>query len=66
MYQRPVTIIHIQIKIKILNPSQEPPASSKALNEDLKDMDVDMSELQSETVGSDARAVFIKLSLLIW
>ena len=31
---------HIQIKIKIPNPSQEPPASSKALNEDLKDMDV--------------------------
>ena len=31
---------HIQIKIKIPNPSQEPPASSKAPNEDLKDMDV--------------------------
>ena len=30
---------HIQIKIKMPNPSQEPPASSKAPNEDLKDMD---------------------------
>ena len=30
----------IQIKIKIPNPSQSPPASSKAPNEDLKDMDV--------------------------
>ena len=30
----------IQIKIKMLNPSQEPPVSSKAPNEDLKDMDV--------------------------
>ena len=28
---------HSQIKIKIPNPSQEPPASSKAPNEDLKD-----------------------------
>ena len=31
---------HIHIKIKIPNPSQEPPAPSKAPNEDLKDMDV--------------------------
>ena len=31
---------HIQIKIKMPNPSQEPPASSKAPNEDLRDMDV--------------------------
>ena len=30
----------IQIKIKISNPSEEPPASFKATNEDLKDMDV--------------------------
>ena len=29
---------HILIKIKVPNPSQEPPASSKAPNEDLKDM----------------------------
>ena len=34
------TIDHIQIKINISNPSQEPPASSKASNQDLKDMDV--------------------------
>ena len=31
---------HIQIKIKMPNPSQEPPASSKAPNKDSKDMDV--------------------------
>ena len=30
---------HIQIKIKMPNPIQEPPVSSKAPNEDLKDMD---------------------------
>ena len=34
------TCDHIQIMIKIQNPSQEPPASSKAPNEDIKDMDV--------------------------
>ena len=31
---------HIEIKIKMPNSSQEPPVSSKAPNEDLKDMDV--------------------------
>merc|ERR1711954_205812 len=31
---------YIQIKIKMPNPSQEPPVSSKAQNEGLKDMDV--------------------------
>ena len=31
---------HIQIKIKIPNPSQELSASTKAPNEDLKDMDI--------------------------
>ena len=31
---------HIQIKIQMPNPRQEPPASSKAPNEDLKGMDV--------------------------
>ena len=35
-----MTNYHIQIKIKMQNPSQEPPASSKAPNEDLKDLDV--------------------------
>ena len=30
----------IQIKINIPNPNQEPPVSSKAPNQDLKDMDV--------------------------
>ena len=36
----PKTSDNIQIKIKIPNPSQERPASSKAPNQDLKDMDV--------------------------
>ena len=31
---------HIQMKIKMQNPSQEPLTSSKAPNQDLKDMDV--------------------------
>ena len=31
---------HVKIKVKLLNLSQEPPASYKAPNEDLKDMDV--------------------------
>ena len=31
---------HFQIKVKMPNPSQEPPAPSKAPNEDLKDMNV--------------------------
>ena len=36
----PKTRDHIQINIRMPNPSQEPPASSKAPNQDLKDMDV--------------------------
>ena len=31
---------HIQIKIKLPNPSQEPPAPTKAPNQNIKDMDV--------------------------
>ena len=31
---------HIQIKIKMPNPGQEPPASSNAYNQNLKDIDV--------------------------
>ena len=31
---------HIKIKIEMPNPSHEPPASSKAQNVDLKEMDV--------------------------
>ena len=36
----PKTSDHVQIKIKMLNPSQEPTASFKAQNQDLKDMSV--------------------------
>ena len=35
-----MTSDHIQIKIKMPHPSQEPQASSKTPNEDLKDPDV--------------------------
>ena len=36
----PETSDHIQMKIKMHNPSQEPPASSKASYQDFKDMDI--------------------------
>ena len=36
----PKTSDHIKIEIKFANPSQEPAASPKAPNQDLKDMDV--------------------------
>merc|ERR1711954_358816 len=36
----PKTSDHVQINIRMPNPCQEPPASSKAPNQDLKDMDV--------------------------
>ena len=35
-----MTSDHIQIKIKMPNPRQDPPVSSKALNKDFKNMDV--------------------------
>ena len=45
---------HVQIKIKMPNPSQEPPASSKAPNENLKDMDVLCTfKIQMESQNSD-------------
>ena len=34
------TSYHIKIKMKMPNPKQEPPASSRSPNHDLKDMDV--------------------------
>ena len=42
MFFAPVlkTSDHTEIKIKMPNPSQEPPGSSEAPNQDLKDMDV--------------------------
>ena len=36
----PKTSDHIQIKIQMPNPNQEPPASSEIPNQDLKDIDV--------------------------
>ena len=31
---------YIEIKVKISNPSKEPPVPTKSLNQDLKDMDI--------------------------
>ena len=45
---------HIQIKIKMPNPSQEESASSKAPNEDLKDMDAFCTfQIKIESQNSD-------------
>ena len=45
---------HSQIKINMPTPSQEPPASSKAPNEDLKDMDVLFTfKIKIESQNSD-------------
>ena len=46
------TIDHIKFKIDMLNHSQEPPAATKASNQDLKDMDVCFFNLQIETQNS--------------
>ena len=49
---------HIQIKVKMPNPSQEPPASSKAPNEDLKDMNVLCTfKIKIESQNSDHRYI---------
>ena len=37
---KPKTSDHIQIDIRMQNHSQEPPVSSKAQNQDLKDIDI--------------------------
>ena len=45
---------HVQMKIRKPNPSQEPPASSKAPNEDLKDINVLCTfEIKIENQNSD-------------
>ena len=45
---------HIQIKSQMPNPIQEPPASSKAPNEDFKDMDVLCTlKIRIESVNSE-------------
>ena len=49
---------HIQIKIKILNPSQETPVSSKAPNEDLNNMDVPCTfKIKLESQNLDHRCI---------
>ena len=50
----PKTSDHIEIKIKISKSTQEPPASSKATNQDLKDIDVLCSfKIKIELKNSD-------------
>ena len=49
---------NIQIKIKIPNPSQEPPAPTKSPNQDLKDMDVLCTfKIKIESHHSDHRCI---------
>ena len=55
----PKTSDHIQINIKMQNPSQEPPASSKAPNEDLKDMDV-LCTFKIKIEGPNLDIMYIK------
>ena len=47
----------IQIKIKVPNPSQKPPASSKAPTQDLKDMDVLCVKIKIESWNLDHRCI---------
>ena len=54
----PKTSDHIQINIRMQNPSQEPPASSKAPFQDLNDMDVLAS------LNSRQRAKFWNMGVL--
>jgi len=50
------TTDHIQIKIKMPNPSQEPKASTKAPNQDIKDIDVLFSfKIKTESQNSEYR-----------
>ena len=50
----PKTSNHIQINIRMPNPSQEPPASSKAPDQGLKDMDVLCTfKIKMESQNSD-------------
>ena len=50
---------HIKIKIKMPNPRVEPPASSKAPNEDLKDMDV-LCTLKIKIMSQNSESVCTK------
>ena len=52
------TSVHIQIKIEMQKPSQEPPVSSKAPNEDLKDMDALCTfKIRIDSQNSDHRCI---------
>ena len=62
------TTDHIWIKIKMPNPSQEPPASSKASNQDLQDMDVLCTfkikiESQNSKMGLPKTSEYIRIKI---
>ena len=50
---------HIQIKIKMPNPSQEPPASSKTQKEELRDMDI-LCTIKIKIKSQNLEHVYIK------
>ena len=59
---------HIQIKIKMSNPSQEPLTPTKALNQDLKDMDILCTikikiESQNPEHGASKTSVYIQIKI---
>ena len=62
---------HIQIKIKMQNPGQEPPTSSKAPNDDLKEMDVlcnfkikiDSTKILNKAISKTSGHIQIKIKM---
>ena len=55
---------HIQMKIKMPNPIQEPPESSKAPNEDLKDMYVLCTfKIKTESQNSDHGHIILNIGV---
>ena len=55
---------HIQIKIKMLNPSQDPPALTKAPNQDSKDIN-DLCTLESQNLDLWCIKIKIKMTISI-
>ena len=71
----PKTSDHIKIKINMPTPCQEPPASSKAPNQDFKDMDVlgtfkikiegkNIEHRSKKTSDHQGRMIFLESSLI--
>ena len=55
---------HIKINIRMQNPSQEPPVSSKAPNHELKDMDV-LSTLKIYRESQNLDQIFLSKTSMI-